>query len=121
MKKRISVIVCLVMVLSCLAFTACGKSEEKDLSGSKYVGTWKASNLTMGEESGDFEDEILLVLNGDGTAEMTSSTDEEVTKCTWEETSDGFKLKGDAKMTFKEEEGGVKSSILGVEMHFVKQ
>ena len=117
MKKKLSVFVCLLMVLTCLALTACGGKQ--NLSNSKYLGTWKAANITMGEESEDFEDEILLTLNGDGTAEMTSA--DEVTKCTWEETGKGFKLKGDAKMSFSEEEGGVKASILGVEIHFMKQ
>ena len=118
MKKAISVILCMTMFLSCVILSGCGSSQ-KDLSDSKYLGTWKAASLSLMDESGEFEDEILLILNADGTAQMTSG--DEVTESTWEETKDGLKLKGGAKMTFTEEGDGIKSSLLGVELHFVRQ
>lgn len=119
MKKSAALILCLLLALSCVLLPACGSGGSRDLSGSKYLGTWKAANMTLGDEVGEFEDDIYLTLNADGTASFTS--DEEETNCTWEETGDGFKLKGDAKMTFKDDGDGVKSSIFGVEMHFEKQ
>ena len=119
MKKRAALILGILLVLSCVILSACSSGGKKDLSGSKYVGTWKAVNMTLMGEVGEFDSEILLTLNGDGTATLTSG--DEVSKCTWEETGDGFKLKGDAKMTFKDDGDGIKSSIFGAEMHFEKQ
>ena len=59
------------------------------------------------DESAPFEDEVLLVLNADGTAVFSSASDGEDSKCTWEETGDGLKLKGDAKMTFTDDGDGL--------------
>ncbi len=119
MKKSVAVILCLVMMFSCLALSACGDGGKKDLSGSKYLGTWKAVSMTLKDVEEPFTEECLLVLNADGTAEFTDTN--EVTKCTWEETGNGLKLKGDAKMTFTDEGSGIKSKILGVDLHFEKQ
>ena len=110
----ITVIACVLMVL-CLS--ACG--EKKDVSNSKYVGTWVSSGVSLGDEKEQFDEDVFVVLNADGSAEMHSG--EETTNCTWVETSNGFKLKGDVKLTFKEEEGGVRATFLGVQLHFVKQ
>lgn len=71
------------------------------------------------DESGEIGSDIYLILKADGTAEFASS--DEVTKCNWEETKDGFKLTGDAKMTFTDDGDGIKSKILGVELHFDRQ
>ena len=100
---------------------ACNTTEigNKDVANSKYIGTWKCESMTIGSEKSAPENEIILTLNGDGTAVPASGDD--VTNANWEELSDGFKLTGDAKMTFKNEEGGVKSTALGVTMHFVRQ
>ena len=117
MKKRIIAVV-LVMVLTCALLTACGGKQ--DLSGSKYLGTWKAVSMSIVDETGEFEDDIYLVLNPDGTAQMTS--EDEVSNCTWSETGNGFKLRGDAKMTFKDTgDGAVTSKVIGVELRFEKQ
>ena len=120
MKLKNAVICGLFFVLSCMLLAACGGSGSKaDLSNSKYLGTWKAVSMTLKDESAEMENEIILVLNADGTAKLTDG--EEVTNCTWEETKDGFKTKGDAKMTFKEDDKGIYYSLMGVEMHFEKQ
>lgn len=119
MKKNIAGILCLIMVISCLILAACGDGGKKDLSGSKYLGTWKAAYMSLKDEVGEFEDEITLTLNADGSAEFSSA--DEVSKCTWEETANGFKLQGDAKMTFTDDGDGIKSKLLGVELHFEKQ
>ena len=76
--------------------------------------------MSLMDESAPFEDEVLLVLNADGTAVFSSASDGEDSKRTWEETGDGLKLKGDAKMTFTDDGDGLKSKILGVELHFEK-
>ena len=75
--------------------------------------------MSIKDESAPFENETILTLNPDGTAELSSA--DEVSKCTWEETGSGFKLKGDAKMTFTDEAEGIKSTVLGVELHFVRR
>ena len=98
---------------------ASGERRNKRVDDVKYIGTWKCESMTIGSEKSAPENEIILTLNGDGTAVLASGDD--VTNANWEELSDGFKLTGDAKMTFKNEEGGVKSTVLGVTMHFVRQ
>ena len=115
MKKLITAILCLTMVL-CLA--GCG--EKKDVSSSKYIGTWKTNSVSLGDKEGELDTEITLVLNGDGTA-VFSSSDGDATNCTWVETSKGFKLKGDVKLTFKEDGDQVKATILGATMAFDRQ
>lgn len=119
MKKTAAMILCLMLLLFCAILPACGSGGKKDLSGSKYVGTWKAAYMSLKDEQGEFEHDIFLVLNPDGTAEFTS--DDEVSKCTWEETGSGFKLKGDAKMSFTDDGEGIKSTVFGVVLHFDKQ
>lgn len=117
MKKRL-IAALLLTVLLCTILAACGSKQ--DLTNSKYLGTWKAASLTLADETGEFENDIYLVLNPDGTAKLTS--EDEVTDCTWEETGDGFKLKGGAKMTFKDTaDGAVTSKVLGVDLRFEKQ
>ena len=116
MKKRFSIILCLVMLFSCVSLSACTK---KDVSNSKYVGTWKAESMSVMNESEAFDDDILLVLNPDGTAQFVS--EEETTNCKWQETSNGFKLTDGSKLTFTEDGDGVKAKIIGVELHFTKE
>lgn len=125
MKKRSIAILCsLVIALSCVLLAGCGGGGNADVSESKYVGTWKAVSLSaFGEEDNAdevFDAELILVLNADGTAEFTS--DGETATATWSETSDGFKIKGDdVNLKFKEVEGGVEASILGVGILFEQQ
>ena len=116
MKKRMIAIL-LLTVLTCTALLACGG--KKDLSQSKYLGTWKVASMTLLGESEAPDEEIILVLNPDGTA--TLATGGEVSNCTWDETNSGIKLKGDAKLTFTEKDGGLTAKVIGVEMLFEKQ
>ncbi len=118
MRRTIALFLCLLVFSSCFVLTACGGTG-KDLSESKYVGTWKCENLSLKEESAELESEWIITLNPDGTAQSVS--DEEVQNCNWTETGDGFKLTGDLKLTFKDEGDGVKTKVIGVELHFVKQ
>ena len=122
MKKKIAILISLAMVLT-FALAACGGGGGEDLSDSKYVGSWVAKSLSIGDESGDIGDEgvFTLTLNGDGTGTFVSveaDGTEEVSNITWSLTSDGFKTSGDMKMTFKDDGDGIVANILGVGLHF---
>lgn len=121
MKKKAALILSLIVVFSFTMLAACGGGGAggEDLSDSKYVGTWRADSMSLGEESDEISDEYILVVNGDGTGHLDGSG--EVSEFTWKPGDDGFKTKGDVKMTFKDEDGGIYGKILGVELHFVKQ
>ena len=125
MKKFFAVVLVAVMVVSALALTACGGGggSSQDLSDSKYVGTWKATGVAVenvGEE--DFgEDEVFyLNLNGDGTGTLEAEG-EDPSNFTWELTSDGFKTKGDVKLTFTDDGDNIKAKLFGIELLFEKQ
>ena len=126
MKKKIAILISLMMVLT-FALAACGGGGGgEDLSGSKYLGTWKAESVSVGEESEGLGDEgsYTLTLNGDGTGTFVSIDEdgtEEVSEVTWSETSDGFKTKGDTKLTFTDDGDGIKTSLLGIGLHFTKE
>ena len=119
MKKTVALLSCLLILISCVALTGCGK---QDLTNSKYLGTWVASRATMlGEEaSADevFSDGWSIQLNPDGTAVVTSK--DEVSNCTWRETSKGIKFKGDMKVKATAEGDELVIKILGMQIHFVK-
>ena len=124
MKKKIAILISLMMVLT-FALAACGGGGSDDLSGSKYLGTWKAESVSVGDESGELGDEgsYTLTLNGDGTGTFVSIDEdgtEEVSEVTWSETSDGFKTKGDTKLTFKDDGDGIKTTFLGIGLHFTR-
>ena len=124
MKKFVAIAVSIIMVFSVLALTACGGGgSSEDLSDSKYVGTWKGVEMTVADESEEFQDDIILTINGDGTGTLVGSEDgeDEESSFTWEPTSDGFKTKGDVKMTFKDDGDKITSKIIGVTMVFEKQ
>ena len=118
MKKIVSYLLCVALLVSCLALTACGgkkKSESADLTGSKYLGTWKTTGISFMDESEALDEsnelgEVTLTLLEDGTGHMDSA--EEVSHFTWEEVDGGFKTSGDVKMTFKEEGNGINYCIV---------
>jgi hypothetical protein len=132
MKKKLAIITALMMVV-CFAFASCGGGsgsssggEGEDLSDSKYVGVWVADSFSIESESEDTEGGTWkLTLNGDGTGTFYSRDDsdgtEETTDITWELTSDGFKTKGDTKLTFTDDGDGIKTKIMGVEIAFVRE
>ncbi|MBQ7241454.1 MAG: hypothetical protein IJS35_01555 [Firmicutes bacterium] len=117
MKRKISLILCLLTVISCLAFTACGS--KKDLSNSKYVGTWKCESMSLMEESEALEEDWTITLNPDGTGK--SESEGEITDFKWTETDEGFKCSGDLKLKFTDDGEGVKTSFMKVDLHFTKQ
>ncbi len=119
MKKFISSLIIAVMVVSVLALTACGGGSSEDLSDSKYVGTWKATAMEAFDESEAPEGDWILTINGDGTG--TLSAEDEESNFTWSPTDDGFKTKGDMKLTFKDDGDKIKASIIGVDLVFERQ
>lgn len=124
MKKFVAISVSIIMVFAVLALTACGGGgSSEDLSDSKYVGTWKGVEMAVADESEEFQDDIILTINGDGTGTLVGSEEGETEESsfTWEPTSDGFKTKGDVKMTFKDDGDKITSKIIGVTMVFEKQ
>lgn len=125
MKKRSFAILCsLFAALVCIVLVGCGGGGgNADVSESKYIGTWTATNVSAFDETEDadevFGGEFIVVLNGDGTATITAEG--ETATGTWSETSTGFTVKGDDfNTTFKEVEGGVETSIIGVKIFFVQ-
>lgn len=115
MKKFVAIAVSIIMVFSVLALTACGGGgSSEDLSDSKYVGTWEGVEMTVADESEEFQDDIILTINGDGTGTLVGSEEGETEESsfTWEPTSDGFKTKGDVKMTFKDDGDKITSKLL---------
>ena len=111
------------MILSAFAFTACGgggdRDSDADLSDSKYVGTWKAQSMNVGDESREVGDRYLLIINEDGTGTMTG--DNGLNEFTWTLIDGGFKTKGDMKVTFKDDGDNIKARILIADLIFVKQ
>ncbi|MCF2554586.1 hypothetical protein [Faecalicatena contorta] len=106
MKKKVSIfLVCMMAAMFLL--TACGK----DMSDSKYVGTWvgttaeyEGMELSVEELFGEFS----ITLEADGTAKGTMDGEEESGK--WEETDNGVSLDGEMeliadgeKLTYEEE------------------
>lgn len=123
MKKKLAILIGLMTVM-CFTFAACGGGSKADLSDSKYVGEWVAKDMSVGDTSGDLEGGTwTLTLNGDGTGKFVSTEadgTEEVSDITWELTDDGFKTKGDTKLTFTDDGSGITTKIMGVELHFVR-
>ena len=123
MKKKLAILLSLAMIV-CFMLGACG-GDDADLSDSKYVGSWKAESLSLAGESEDLDGGIyVLTLDGDGTGSFDSTDPdgetEESSSITWSLTDDGFKTKGDVKLTFTDDGDGIKAKIFGVEMHFVR-
>ena len=122
MKKKLALLVSFLMVM-CFAFAACGGSDV-DLSDSEYVGEWVCESLSVADESAGIDGGTwTLNLSGDGTGTFVSvdaDGTEEVSNITWELTDDGFKTKGDTKLSFVKEDSGIVTNFLGVELHFVR-
>ena len=124
MKKKMAILLSAVMVLA-FALAACGGGGNADLSDSKYVGTWVCNSVSLGDASEDFSGASwTMTLNGDGTGTLVatdeSGAEEEVQNITWEPTNEGLKTKGDTKLKFEDEDGGIETKMRGVELHFVR-
>ena len=135
MKKAFVVLCVMLMTVSCI-FCGCGKKKEDGGSGtttqstvasvdkSQYVGTWNAVRAELlGKESDlkdALEDDLVMILNEDGTASLISGDDESTGK--WAVTSDGIKLTGeDMNTTLKNENGQLAIDLFGFHIYFEKQ
>ncbi len=119
MKKIITLTLITVMAFSMLVLVSCGGGGQEDLSESKYVGTWKISKLSFADESGQFDEDWTLEINGDGTGK--SITAEETDDFTWKPTSGGFKTKGGLELTFKDEDEYITGDLFGIKLYFERQ
>ena len=120
MKKTLVLLLSFTMVMA-FALSACGGNQ--DLSDSKYVGTWQAGSMSLEDASADLKTFWTLTLNSDGTGTSYSVDEdgtEETSNFTWSLTDEGFKTKGDLKLKFTDDGDGIKTSLLGVELHFTK-
>ena len=119
MKRITAILACLLVLVSCVALAGCGK---QDLTNSKYLGTWVAdkTRIMNDEANADdvFEGGWTIKLNPDGTAVVTSK--EQISNCTWSETSKGVKFKGDMKVKAVAEGEDLVIKMLGMRIYFVK-
>ena len=111
MKKTIIILAFAMAVMFCVLLAGCGNSGGggADLSDSKYVGTWKAVNMSLEDESEDFG----VAVDEEGV--------EETTTFTWEPTDEGFKTKGDMKLKFTDDGEQIHAKMFGVSLNFEKQ
>ena len=121
MKKATGILLGLLMVLACVGLTACGggSSDSTDLSDSPYVGEWVSTGMSMGDETGEFDYEVTLTLNADGTGVLTG--DGESSEFTWTPTENGFKTEGDVNTKFKADgDNAITAKVIGVNLNFVR-
>ena len=116
MLKKMSCVI-LSMVLCILCLTACGG---KDMSDSKYVGTWTGTKaeyagfeMSVEELFGDF----TLTLQEDGKAVVFVDGEEE--KGNWDETEQGVSL--DGEMEFIADGDALTYETEGVIVYFEKK
>lgn len=123
MKKTLVVVLC--MALTLMTFAACGG---KDMSSSKFCGTWAAKSVSMSgfemDASEVYENGFTIDFGKDGTCTVTLDGDSETGK--WEETSDGTGAVIDGMDEFKISIDPDNSDILvmdysGMLMNFEKQ
>lgn len=118
--KKLTVAAIAVLVVSLLALAACSSGgSSKDLSTSKYVGTWKATELSMKDASDTLDSEWVITLKGDGTGQSIDA--EETSDFKWELTNNGFKTTGGLKTTFTDDGDNITTKVIGVTITFVKQ
>ena len=120
MKRITFIAVVSVLILSAFIFTSCGGGGDTDLSDSKYVGTWKAASMSLGDESEAPDGEWILTINGDGTGTLDGG-EEAPSEFTWSPADGGFKTKGDVKLTFKDDGDNITAKVIGVTLTFEKQ
>ncbi len=119
MKKLILLTLIASMALSAFMLVSCGGKKDVDYSDSKYVGTWRLSELTVMDESDGLGSEWTLEFKADGTGESVSQ--EETTHFTWEPVDGGVKTKGDVKMKFKDDGDNIVGNMFGVKLIFEKK
>lgn len=120
MKKIRAIMTCLLSVFLCVILVGCSSEKEnKDVSNSQYVGTWKVVKIeAMGKEATAeevFGGDYIMELKNDGTYTIQSgpNTDEG----TWTETASGPKVYADGTKgaVYK-----VKDGIMEIDMVIAK-
>ena len=119
MRKRIGLMLCMALLVCSFALAGCGGGGSEDLSDSKYVGTWKCTGMELKDESEELDYDYTLTLNADGTGQFAGGG--ESSDITWSLTDDGFKTKGDAKLTFRDDGDRIRAKVIGVDLVFEKQ
>ncbi len=117
MKRILAVVLCVLAVASVLA--GCGK---KDMSGSKFCGTWTATTAEYsGVELGVsdiFGGDVVLDLGADGKCTFSVNGEEEKGK--WDEVDGTVVIDGDEDLTFVEDGGELVLDFDGVTIRFAK-
>ena len=117
-KKRTAFLLLLILLLSCTLLSGCSRGKV-DLSDSKYVGTWTATDLSLGEDAEEAEGEYTMVLGPDGNGKITGGGEE--IEFPWKPIDQGFRGGGDLQAKFIDDgNGGVVTTVLGVDLRFVK-
>lgn len=126
MKKFRAVITCILSLFLCVVLAGCGAKENKDVSNSKYVGTWKATKITTNGEEATAEEvfggDYIMELKSDGT--YIGQAGGETSKGTWTETDDGPKIyeDGNTKGTVYKADGDtLVVNLVIAKVVFVKQ
>lgn len=120
MKKNVSKLLAIMMMLSIVVGLAACSSQE-----SKYVGEWKCTTYSAQGSAADLvalDTELNIVLNNDGSVSSTSS--ELSGTGTWAETNDGISITShNDTLTFKYVNGKLELTepSTGVLMIFEKQ
>ena len=127
MKRLTFIALVSVMILSAFVLVSCGgggggseASGDADYSDSKYVGTWKAVSMSIGDESEAPDGDWILTVNADGTGTLDDG-EEAPSPFTWTPVEGGFKTKGDVKVTFKDKGDQIVANVIGVDLTFEKQ
>ena len=126
MKKTLAILLIMILAFSCVMLSGCGgSSDSTPPADSQYIGTWGPTKAIFKGEETDINEVLeeseyfTITLNADGSAVLVSS--EETTEGNWSETKEGFKIKGDdLNMKFKNEDGVISFSLLGVDLVFEK-
>ena len=130
MKKHSSILLALLIVVSCFALVSCsvgssesGEAGEPPTADSPYIGVWQPTDADLeGEDNftATFDNAPFTIdLREDGTAVVT--TDEETTG-TWTVKSDGVHVAaGDTDADFRDVNGKLVTNIIGLEIVFEKQ
>ena len=122
MKKKLIIIVSMLFALSCFGLTACGGGDEATdttYPDSPYLGEWITTDVSVGDKSGEMDEQFMLTVNIDGTGSLVGSNEGETSEFTWEPTEGGFKTDGDLKVTFKGDgDDAIHAKIFGVKLNF---
>jgi len=116
-KNKSALLLCLTLILSLTLLSACSRGNV-DLSDSKYVGSWTAVDQSL-EDAAEGEGVYTMVLEPDGTGKITGGGEE--VEFPWKPIDQGFRGGGDLQAKFIDDgNGGVVTTVLGVDLHFVK-